>query len=49
VYSVYWTTNLLGGFQPLETNLVWPQNSWTDTVHSAEDGGFYRVKVQLQP
>jgi PKD repeat protein len=48
VYSVYWTTNLLGGFQPLETNLVWPQNSWTDTVHSAEDGGFYRVKVQLQ-
>jgi len=49
VYSVYWATNLLGGFQPLETNILWPQNSWTDTLHSAEDGGFYKIKVQMQP
>lgn len=48
VYSVYWTTNLLSGFQPLETNLVWPQNSWTDTVHGAEAGVFYRIKVRME-
>ena len=47
VYSIYWTTNLLSGFQPLETNIVWPQNSWTDTVHGAQADGFYRIKVQL--
>jgi len=49
VYSVYWTTNLLNGFQPLETNIVWPQNSWTDLVHGAQGEGFYRIKVQLAP
>ena len=47
VYSVYWTTNLLDGFQPLETNLPYPQNSWTDQVHGAENDGFYQLKVQL--
>jgi hypothetical protein len=47
VYSVYWTTNLLSGFQPLETNIVWPQNSWTDTVHGAQADGFYQIKVHL--
>jgi PKD repeat protein len=48
VYSVYWTTNLLSGFQPLETNLVWPQNSWTGQVSGAP-GEFYKIKVQLAP
>jgi PKD repeat protein len=47
VYSVYWTTNLLNSFQPLETNIVWPQNSWTHAMHEAQAGGFYRIKVQL--
>lgn len=47
VYSVYWTTNLLNGFQPLKTNILWPQNSWTDAVYGAENEGFYRIKVQL--
>jgi parallel beta-helix repeat protein len=47
VYSVYWTTNLLSGFQPLETNIVWPQSNWTDMVHGAQDDGFYKIKVQL--
>ena len=47
VYSVYWTTNLMNSFQPLETNVVWPQNSWTDTVHDAQAEGFYQIKVQL--
>jgi PKD repeat protein len=47
VYSVHWTTNLFAGFQPLETNIVWPQNSWTDAVHGVQDGGFYKIKVEL--
>jgi PKD repeat protein len=47
VYSVYWTTNLLNGFQPLETNILWPQSSWTDTVHGVQGDGFYKIKVQL--
>ena len=49
VYSVYWATNLLNSFQPLETNIVWPQASYTDTVHGVDSRGFYRVKVQLAP
>ena len=47
VYSVYWTTNLLSGFQPLETNMVWPQNSWTNMMHGAQGGGFYQLRVRL--
>jgi hypothetical protein len=47
VYSIYWTTNLLNGFQPLGANILWPQNSWTDLVHGAENEGFYRIKVNL--
>jgi len=46
VYSVYWTTNLLSGFQSLETNIVWPQNSWTGQPDQAD--GFYRLKVELE-
>jgi parallel beta-helix repeat protein len=49
VYSVYWTTNLLNGFQPLATNIVWPQGSWTDLVHGAEIKNFYQIKVRLSP
>jgi hypothetical protein len=47
VYSIYWTTNLLNGFQPLETNIAWPQNSWTNAMQESQAGGFYRIKVQL--
>jgi uncharacterized repeat protein (TIGR03803 family) len=47
VYSVYWTTNLMNSFQSLETNIVWPQSSWTDLVHGAQEVGFYRIKVRL--
>jgi hypothetical protein len=46
VYSVWGTTNLSGGFLPLETNILWPQNRWTDTVDRA--GGYYRVDVELE-
>jgi hypothetical protein len=47
VYSVRWATNLTGGFQPLETNIFWPQSSWTDTVHDAESQSFYKIDVRL--
>jgi hypothetical protein len=49
VYSVYWTTNLLHGFQPLETNIPWTAGSFTDTVHGASAEGFYKIKVELAP
>jgi hypothetical protein len=47
VYGVHWTTNLLNSFQPLNTNIVWPQASYTDTVNSAKSRNFYKVKVQM--
>lgn len=45
VYSVCCTTNLWESFQPLETNILWPQSSWTDAVERAEC--FYRIDVKL--
>lgn len=50
LYNVYWSSNLLdgaGGFHLLYSNIPWNANSITDTVHSAEDAGFYRIDVQL--
>lgn len=45
VYSVFGAANLLDGFLPLETNILWPQSSWTDTVDRSES--FYQVDVKL--
>jgi hypothetical protein len=45
VYSVHSTSNLLESFQPLETNILWPQNSWTDTVERTDV--FYKIDVSL--
>jgi len=50
-YNVYWSSNLLGGagsFQLLYSNIPWNAGSVTDTVHSAQDKGFYRIDVQLE-
>ena len=44
VYAVWSTTNLLDGFS-VETNILWPQASWTDQVERAMN--FYRVEVTL--
>lgn len=44
-YTIYWTSNLLHGFQPLETNLT--SGSFTDLLHGAEDSGFYKIEVEL--
>ncbi len=45
VYTVYWSSNLIHGFQPLETNLT--GGSYTDTHHSTDAQGFYKIEVQL--
>jgi len=48
VYNVYWTSNLLSGFQPLGSNISWSGNIFTDTVHSAEDRGWYQINVRME-
>ena len=49
VYAVYWTSNLLNGFSlPLETNLPWTPDFFTDTNHPADPKGFYRLDVELE-
>ncbi|MDF7798983.1 right-handed parallel beta-helix repeat-containing protein [Pontiellaceae bacterium B1224] len=48
LYSVLWATNLTSGFQTLETGIELPKNSYTDTVHSVEENGYYKVDVRLK-
>jgi len=48
VYTIYWTSNLLSGFQTLETNVSWTGSTFTDTTHSAEDQGFYKIDVRVE-
>jgi len=45
VYSVWWTTNLLDGFQPLETNIPWTHGGYTNP--DALPSSFYKINVQL--
>ncbi len=45
VYSVYWTTNLLNGFQCLESNILWPQGAYTNP--NTVPYGYYKTEVQL--
>ena len=48
-YTVFWNNNLLtNDFSVLVTNIYYPVNSYTDTVHSAESVGFYRLGVEIQ-
>lgn len=48
VYTVYWTSNLLNSFQPLEAGIPWTANTFTDSLHSAENQGFYKIEVELE-
>jgi len=48
VYTVYWTSNLLSGFQTLETNVPWTAPPFTDSTHSAAQKGFYKIEVELE-
>jgi hypothetical protein len=45
VYSVYWTTNLLSGFQCLESNIPWTRNSYTN--QSTAPSVYYKIDVRL--
>ena len=45
IYSVYWTSNLLNAFQPLETNIPWTRCSFTNSTTGPQ--GFYKINVQM--
>lgn len=45
VYSVHWTSNLLSGFQCLESNIPWTQSSYTNPT--AVPCGYYKIDVRL--
>ncbi|MEI7851099.1 MAG: hypothetical protein WCH86_04640, partial [Kiritimatiellales bacterium] len=47
VYSVYWSTNLVNGFQPLETNIPWTQGSFTN-LNPGSRVNLYQIKVRMQ-
>lgn len=49
LYSVLRTDDLGSGFQSLTNGIAFPVNSYTDTVHAVESGGFYRVDIELAP
>jgi len=48
VYSVYWASNLLSGFQPLESNIAYTAVPFTDTNHPYTEQGFYKIEVELE-
>jgi hypothetical protein len=48
VYSVLWSDALSesNSFEVLESNLLYPKSSYTDTTHQVESEGFYKVEVK---
>ena len=47
-YDILWCSNLVSGFEVLESNVEYPQNSYTDTLHEGESQGFYKVEVRMK-
>ena len=47
IYSVYWSTNLVKGFQALETNIPYPRSSYTNATPDSRVN-HYQIKVRLQ-
>ncbi len=45
VYNVYWSTNLMNGFQTLQTNYT--GGAITDSVRSAASKCFYKIDVRM--
>lgn len=45
VCSIYWATNLLSGFQCLESNIPWPRCSTTNPVSNPY--GYYKVNIRM--
>ena len=48
IYSVNRSTNSMNAFTPLETNIAYPRNSYTDTVNQTKNNCFYRLDVRQQ-
>ena len=46
IYSVYWSTNLMSGFQPLEMNIPYPRNSYTNADPDSRVN-HYQIKVRM--
>jgi autotransporter-associated beta strand protein len=46
VYDVYWTTNLMSSFVPLQTNIAWPQSAYTSPMPDGVKSRFYQLKVR---
>jgi subtilisin family serine protease/PKD repeat protein len=46
VYTIWWSSNLLSGFQLLESNFT--GGAFTDTTHSAHGEGFYKIDVRVE-
>lgn len=46
LYSVYWTSNLLHGFERVHSNLPWTGNSITDDLSGAS--GFYKIEAEME-
>jgi hypothetical protein len=44
VYTISSTTNLLAGFQPLETNIPWTCNTFTSQTYITEPKAFYKIE-----
>ncbi len=49
VYTLHWTSNLMGGFQALAPNVPWPGSAFTDSVHNATGPGFYKIEARQTP
>lgn len=47
VYDVLWAPRLGEGFQYLTTGITYPQNSYTDTVHTVSDSCYYRILTRM--
>ena len=47
-YDVLWSTNLENDFELLSSDLEYPKNSYTDTVHGVDPKIFYRIDVRLK-
>ncbi|HKL22182.1 MAG TPA: DUF1566 domain-containing protein [Tichowtungia sp.] len=48
VYTVLWSSNLMSGFEVLQTDIEYPVNCYTDTVYSAESDGFFMIEVKMK-
>ncbi len=46
VYTIWWTSNLLSNFQPLESNYT--GGAFTDLTHSTDTEGFYKIDVRVE-